>query len=199
MSEFEYTHPIVEMSNSFRKYHRAEELLRFLALFIDLLAMTVGLIRAWRWWFAFDAIGDLMCIAKFTKNITITYEDTSCGTIITDWSSATYSNCVQFEPAVGWFLIIVFTAVCVVLLVGLIAMRGYIIWAVGIVGSAILVVLSGLQSVYSTQGYCVQFVAILMKLPNLPNQVLSHRSLINLWWYRTGFRQWLVNLFTIHG
>ncbi|CAG8686436.1 9840_t:CDS:1, partial [Cetraspora pellucida] len=132
----EHTHPTAKISNSIRKYHRAEELLRFLALFVDLLAMTVGLIRVWGWWLPFDAIGDVMCMANFT-----------CGIIITDWSSATYSNCVLFEPAVGWFLIIVYTAVCVVLLVGLIAMRGYFIWAIGIVGSAILVVLSGLQSV----------------------------------------------------
>ncbi|KAF0541501.1 hypothetical protein F8M41_005426 [Gigaspora margarita] len=195
----EYTHSTVNISKSLRKYRRADDLLRSLALFVDLLAMTIGLIRAYRWWDLFDVIGDDMCFTTFTKNIDTSYERITCGIIITDWSSATYNICVPFEPAVGWFLIIVYTAVLLVSLVGLIAMRGYFIWSVGIVGSASLIILSGLQSVYSIQSHCVQFVANLLGLTELPIQFLSHQSLINLWWYRNGFRQWLVNLFTIHG
>ena len=187
------------MKSSSRVYHRIEEILRFTALVIDSITMTAGLIRVWLWWFPLDAMSDSMCLANFTKNVHASYDDTTCATTITDWSSATYSNCVQFEPAVGWFLIIVYTAIYVSLLVGIIVMRGYVVWAIGIVGSAILIVLSGLQSTYSTQGLCVKFVATLMGLSPLPKQVLSHQSLINLWWYRSSFRQWLVQLFTIHG
>ncbi|CAG8739325.1 17335_t:CDS:1, partial [Acaulospora morrowiae] len=168
------------------RYHRIEEILRVIALIVNIISMTVGLIRVWLWWHPFEAMSDVMCLANFMENVNFSYDYLTCGITITDWSSATYSDCVPFEPAVGWFLIIVYSAVYTVLLVGILTLRGYAIWADGIVGSAILITLSGLQSVYSTQGLCTKFVAELMKLsPSLKQileqQVLSHGSLINLW------------------
>lgn len=186
------------------RYHRIEEISRFSVLVINFISMTVGLVRVWLWWYPFDAMSDFMCLANFTEKVHTSYDYLTCGTTVTDWSSATYSNCILFEPAVGWFLIIVYSVIYTGLLLGILFMRGHAIWADGIVGSATLIVLSGLQSAYSTQGLCVQFVATLMGLPPslieiLGQQVLSHGSLINLWWHRFSYTNWLIQLFTIHG
>lgn len=181
-------------------YHRIEEIARLFALIISLLAMIWGVLRVWEWWIPFDAINDEMCLASFPEFVHASIEIPTCGYIITDWDQAKIYNCIQFEPAVGWFLIIVYTALCAAVLVGMFVIQGYFIWALGGVGSAILIVISGLQSTYSTNGYCVKFVAMLMNLPptQIP-QILSHQSLINLWWYRFGLAQWVIHLFTIHG
>ncbi|PKY54476.1 hypothetical protein RhiirA4_473308 [Rhizophagus irregularis] len=180
------------------------EISRFSVLVINFILITVGLVRVWLWWYPFDAMSDFMCLANFTEKVHTSYDYLTCGTTVTDWSSATYSNCILFEPAVGWFLIIVYSVIYTGLLLGILFMRGHAIWADGIVGSATLIVLSELQSAYSTQGLCVQFVATLMGLPPslieiLGQQVLSHRSLINLWWHRFSYTNWLIQLFTIHG
>ncbi|GES80872.1 hypothetical protein GLOIN_2v1530615 [Rhizophagus clarus] len=184
----------------YKIYHRIEEIARLFALIVSLLAMMWGVIRVWEWWLPFDSINDEICLAKFPDFVHATIEIPSCGYIITDWGQAEIYNCIQFEPAVGWFLIIVYTALCAAVLVGMFVIRGYFIWALGGVGSAILIVIAGLQSTYSTNSYCVKFVAILMNLPStqIP-QLLSHQSLINLWWYRFSLAQWAIHLFTIHG
>ncbi|RIA91956.1 hypothetical protein C1645_821313 [Glomus cerebriforme] len=179
-------------------FYRIEELSRLLALIVGLTAMMWGVVRVWEWWIPFNAINDSMCLARFPDNIHVTVENPSCGYVIKDWSQVKYDVCVQFEPAVGWFLIIVYTALCAALILGIIVIRGYFIWALGGVGTAILIVISGLQSTYSTNSYCVEFVANLMNLQQIP-QIISHQSLINLWWYRFGLAQWIIHLFTVHG
>ncbi|RGB32982.1 hypothetical protein C1646_762229 [Rhizophagus diaphanus] len=185
---------------SFKIYYRIEEISRLFALIVALMAMMWGVIRVWEWWLPFDSINDEICLASFPENVHTSIEIPSCGYIIADWGQAKIYNCIQFEPAVGWFLIIVYTALCAAVLVGMFVIRGYFIWALGGVGSAILIVISGLQSTYSTNGYCVEFVAKLMRLPLTQKpQILSHQSLINLWWYRFGLLQWAIHLFTIHG
>ena len=166
--------------------------------------MTVGLVRVWLWLTPFDAMSDVICLANLTENVHASYDPLTCAATITDWSSATYSNCVLFEPAVGWFLIMVYSGIYTALLVGIICLRGYGIWAVGIAGSATLIVLSGLQSAYSTQGLCVRFAANLMELsPSLKQileqQVLTDGSLVHLWWNRFNYSNWLIQLFTLHG
>ncbi|CAG8627032.1 5158_t:CDS:1 [Paraglomus brasilianum] len=187
-----------EPENVPRVYHRIEEISRLLALFVDFIAMTYGLMRVWSWWYPFDAITDTMCLATFPRNFRPSCESNTNGFIINDWNAAEISeNCIQFQPAVGWFLIIVYTAIYVTTFVGVAFMRGYFIWAIGSIGAAILIVLSGVQATYSTQGLCIEFVAILMQSSLVPS-TLSNLSLITLWWHRFGAGQWFVHLFTIH-
>ncbi|CAB4439918.1 unnamed protein product [Rhizophagus irregularis] len=183
-----------ESNQIYDRYHRYEEISRLLALIVAFITMLWGIVRVWEWWFPFDAINDRMCLASFRENIHASTELPTCGFVITAWKNVDYTNCVEFEPAVGWFLIIVYTSICVATFVGIFVMRGYFIWALGGVGAAILIVIARLQSAYSTNSYCVEFVAKLMGIPPLTPQILSHQSLINLWWHRNGFKNWLINL-----
>ena len=58
----------------------------------------------------------------------------------------------------GWFLIIVMWCLGGIILLGIATMRGYFVWALGGIGAALIIIISGLQSTYSTQSLCTYFV-----------------------------------------
>ncbi|CAG8572860.1 21509_t:CDS:2 [Rhizophagus irregularis] len=91
-----------ESNQIYDRYHRYEEISRLLALIVAFMTML---------W----------------ENIHASTKLPTCGFIITDWKNVDYTNCVEFEPAVGWFLIIVYTSICVATFVGIFVMRGYLI------------------------------------------------------------------------
>lgn len=198
---------IRENQNSPSIYQRIEEILRLIALIIDFIAMTAGVFRVWEWWnlydlsfFPFDSTLSTICLVNIPKDVPVSY-GTECSFVITDWSKVNvpddYESCQVFEFPISSLLVVTYTAVCGLVLLGLILMRGYFIWTVGCGGAMFLIIISGQQSAYSTDRRCVRFVGKMFDLDT--RQIISHTSLIHLWYYRSGFRRLLIQLFTVNG
>ncbi|RIA83112.1 hypothetical protein C1645_834285 [Glomus cerebriforme] len=197
---------VEELTGGSKTYYRIEENLRLISLIIDLIAMTVGVARVWEWWNLFDlpdapydSTLDTICRVEVPKHVPISYESI-CAFTISDWSDIPEGdNCKAFEPSVTSVLIILYTCIYAGVLLGVVVMRGYFIWGLGFAGSAIMIVFAGLQAGYSTDRRSVLFVQELFFEIVSYDQIISHQSLIYLWWHRNGIAKWLIQLFTSHG
>ncbi|RHZ71854.1 hypothetical protein Glove_251g31 [Diversispora epigaea] len=169
--------------------------------------MIAGGIRVWEWWnlwdlsdSPYDSTLDTICFVNIPKDVPISYES-ECAFTISDWSKINipndYNNCISVLPPITSLLVVTFTVICGMVLLGLLFMRGYFLWMMGCGGAIGLLIISGLQSSYSTERRCVRFVGKLFKLST--TQIISHKSLIYLWLHRNDFTRLLVQLFTAHG
>ncbi|CAJ0636303.1 2260_t:CDS:1, partial [Entrophospora sp. SA101] len=177
--------------------HRIEEITRLIALIIDIISMTVGVFRVWIWSLPVEATNDYICYASIPKGVSAT-KIADCAFSTMDWKNVYITDeCVQPGPIIGTVLIYVYTFIYGAVILGIVVMRGYFIWAFGGVGSGILIVFSGIQSGYSTLDYGVLLIEKLLN--PYKAQVITGDSLLALWWHRFGFVQWLIHLFTMSG